>query len=133
MIYDSAEKIEAKEILIERDELFIEMIHQLDSWNGFADNFRCYPMDELDEICYGMKFSEFLEKVIGNHFDFSDDYFCLNDDGIFSVEDIAEFYHDNVSESELLENIISEYENLWFPVDDEDFYDLIVKIAEGES
>lgn len=46
---------EAIERLEEDDELFCELVEDLDSWNGFADGFRCYPMDEIDEIFYGVK------------------------------------------------------------------------------
>lgn len=128
-MYDTPVKIEARQILEESQELFDEMVNQLDSWNGFADEFRCFDMDELDDICCGMTFKAFLEKVLGNHFDFSDDYFCWNSDGIFSIEDRHQFYIDNVSSGELLDEIISNYNHIWFPQQFEYFYNLIVEIA----
>ena len=43
-------KREAIETLRNNDEIFIDMVNELDSWNGYADGFRCYPMYELDDL-----------------------------------------------------------------------------------
>ena len=52
----------AVEMLKENDELFVDMVNELDSWNGFADGYRGFPMDELDELFGQMKLTDFLLK-----------------------------------------------------------------------
>ena len=46
--------LEAIDILNNDDEIFCDMINELDAWNGYADGFRCYCMEDLDELFYGV-------------------------------------------------------------------------------
>ncbi len=108
------------------DDLFVDMVNELDSWNGFADGFRGFPMDELDELFYDCKVSDFLDKL-GSHFDHNDDYFIDTIYGLESTDDLAEHYRDNVDEGELLDNIIENENHLYF--NDSDFEELIQEIV----
>lgn len=117
---------EALEMLKNDDELFVDMVNELDSWNGFADGFRAYPMDEIDELFCDTKVSDFLDKLAPG-FNHCDDYFVDSIYGIDSTDDITGLYRDNVDDGELLDNIIDNYNHLYFS--DDDFQELIDAIV----
>ena len=103
----------ARQMLRKDDNVFTAMVDELDSWNGFANGFRCYLMDELEEIHYGMKLTEFLKRVTGG-FKFTDAYFYYSDYGLESTADRVELYRDNVDIDELLDEILQHSNDLWF-------------------
>ena len=107
-------------------ELFVDMVNELDSWNGFADGFRAYPMWELDELFGDCKVSDFLDKLapgFNNH----DEYMVDTIYGLDSTDDIEGLYRDNVYTGELLDNIIDNWNHLYFS--DSDFENLINEIV----
>lgn len=121
----------ALEELKNNDELFCDMVEELDSWNGFADGFRAYPMDELDELHSGMKLSEFLNQLTGD-FNINDNYFYYTIYGLESCDYKEELYRDNVDEGELLDNIRDNFSNLDFWRHD-DFKELLEEIEEAQE
>ena len=121
---------QALEELKNNDDLFIDMVNELDSWNGYADGFRAYDMGELDELFYDCKLSEFLEKITSD-FDLRDNYFVDTIYGIESCDDIAEHYRNNVDAEELLDNIIDNENNIYFY--DKDFEELIDNIIDARD
>ena len=106
-------KAKAVEMLKDNDDLFVDMVNELDGYNGFADGFRAYPMYEIDELHYGVSIGEFLDRLT-NDFNHNDDYFYYSIYGLESTDDIAELYHDNVDEDELLEQLIEYYPHIFF-------------------
>ena len=116
----------AIEELQNEDELFVEMVDEMDSWNGYADGFKCYPMEELDELNYGMKLSEFLNQV-SKDFKLSDDWFYYSDWGIESTDDKIRLYRDNVNEGDLLDNILANANHISF-FDHSEFEEYIYNI-----
>lgn len=98
--------------IIEDCEVFVDCVNELDSWNGFADGWRCYPMDELDDLFCDCKVSEFLEKVDTSNFDLSDDYIQDTIYGLRSVSDIYEAYADETDEGSILDELIENYGNI---------------------
>ena len=115
----------AVEMLKENDELFVDMVNELDSWNGFADGYRGFPMDEL----FGqMKLTDFLD-IITNDFNPRDNYFIETIWGLESTDWLADHYRDNVDEEELLENIIENRSHLW--INDNEFEELLDEIEEA--
>ena len=118
----------AVEMLKENDELFCDMVNELDSWNGFADGYRAYPMDELDELFGGMNLTDFLN-IITEDFNPHDEYFIDTIWGLESTDWLADHYRDNVDEEELLENIIENRSNLW--INDNEFEELLDEIEEA--
>lgn len=121
--------MEALTALKENGYLFVDCVNELDSWNGFADGFRAYHMEELDELCYGMKVSEFIEKLTED-FHKNDDFFYFSIYGLESTDDIEELYRDNVDEGELLDELIANYSNLDIEWIDRDFDALIESIVD---
>lgn len=116
----------ALEMLNDDGELFVEMVNELDAWNGFADGFRAYPMYELDDLFCDCKVSDFLNKL-ADGFDLHDEYMVDTIYGLDSTDDVETLYRDNVDSGELLDEIIDKYNHLYFYNDD--FKDLIENIV----
>lgn len=116
--------------LKENDGLFCAMVDELDSWNGFADGFRCYDMTELDDFHYGMKLSEFL-KEITNDFDFRDNYFYYSIYGLESTNNKTALYRDNTDCGEVLDNILEDRNHLY--IGNKTFEDLLDEIETAKA
>ena len=106
-------KAKAIEILKDNDDLFLEMVNELDSYNGFADDFRAYPMDEIDDLYCGVKIGDFLD-MLTSDFDHTDEYFYHSIYGIKSTDNIADLYRDNVDADDLLDALIDYYPHIYF-------------------
>lgn len=120
----------AMEELNNNDELFVEMVNELDSWNGFADGYRAFPMYELDELFSGCSVSEFLDKLASG-FNHNDEYLVDTIWGIDSTNDIAELYRENTDAGEVLDEIINHYNHIYFS--DSEFGELISDIVNYEG
>ncbi len=106
-------KAKAIEMLKDNDELFVDMVNELDSYNGFADGFRAYPMYEIGDLYCGVKIGDFLD-MLTSDFKHTDEYFYRGIYGIESTDSIADLYHDNVDADELLEQLIEYYPHISF-------------------
>lgn len=106
-------RAKAVEMLKDNDDLFVAMVGELDSYNGYADGFRAYPMDEIDDLFYGVKIGDFLDKLTDD-FKHTDDYFYETIYGLDSTNSIVDLYHDNVDEDDLLEQLIEYYPHISF-------------------
>lgn len=125
----------ALEMLQENDDLFVDCVNELDSWNGYADGFRGYPMYELNDLFYGVSVGDFLDKLASG-FNHNDEYFIDSIYGLDSCNDLAEHYRDNVDEGELLDNIIDNYSNIdlqWIDSEFDDLINDIVNYSEDED
>ena len=91
------------------DDVLVEMVDELDSYNGFADGFKCYPMYMLDD----MSLSDFLNNLTPD-FDHNSDYFCETIYGIGSVDDVADYYRDNISLDDVLDALVDTYPHIYF-------------------
>lgn len=129
MYYDELMN-KAIEELKNNDDLFVDMVNELDSWNGYADGFRAFDMYMLDELFGDCKVSDFLDKL-ANGFDHNDDYFIDTIYGLESTNDLTGHYRDNVDEGDLLDAIIENVNHLYFS--DSDFEELINNIIDYEE
>lgn len=116
----------ALEMLNSDDELYVDMVNELDGWNGFADGFRAFPMYEIDDLFCDTKVSDFLD-MLGRDFNHNDTYFIDTIYGLESCNDIAAHYRDNADPGDVLDNVIENANNLWFS--DSDFENLINNIV----
>lgn len=116
----------ALEMLENDGDLFVDMIDELDSWDGFADGYKVYSMDELDELFYDCKVSEFLSKL-ADGFDLNDDYFTDTIYGLESIADKEDYYRDNFDCGDVLDHVIDNYNHLY--ISDSDFDELIDAIV----
>ena len=116
LIYEKYRKL-LEEMLESDDELFDKCVVEGLRWDGF-NNYsfsEVYSMDELDEICYGMSFADFLDKIHNNHFSTDDEYFIWDEDGIQSLEDDQakhEYYAYQTGISDLATYLIEKYYHL---------------------
>lgn len=120
---------QAKTMLKENDELYIECINELDSWNGYADGFRAYPMYELDDFYIDRKATDLLQDLTED-FNINDDYFYFTIWGLESTDDIATLYRDNTTPVEVLDNLIDNYGNVCLWGNFSEFEELVEQLAE---
>lgn len=123
-------KREAVEMLKNDDDLFCDMVNELDSWNGFADGFRAFPMWEIDDLFCNCKVSDFLSKLTSS-FNHTDQYLCDTVYGLDSCDDCAEWYRGNIDEEEVLEEVLENENNLY--INDSDFQQIIDEIINYEE
>lgn len=78
-------------ISVASDEEVMEVINEVDSWNGSMESWRVYQMEELNDLFYGVKPLQLLEKL-ADGFDVSKDYFHETVYGLEScdLEDIMD-------------------------------------------
>lgn len=119
---------EAIETLDNNDDLFCRCVEELDSYNGFADGFRCYPMDEIDELFCGVSIGDFLDKL-GSDFNHRDNYFVDTIYGLESTDYPEEIYRDNTDSGEVLDNLIREGNNIDLSCYDSEFAELLDEIC----
>lgn len=98
-------------MLKENDDLYIECINELDSWNGYADGFRAFSMCELDDFYIDRKATDLL-KDLTEDFNINDEYFYFTIWGLESTDDIASLYRSNTYESDVLDNLIEYYNEI---------------------
>lgn len=120
----------AIEMLEEDDALFCECVEELDSWNGFADGYRCYDMSELEDLFYGVSIGEFLDRIT-DCFNHRETYFYETIYGLESTDFKEDVYRDNTDEEEVLDNVIDYYNHL--SISDSDFTDLVEEIINYEE
>ena len=124
---DFGDKVKkALDMLKADDDLFTEMVDELDSWDGFADGFRAWEMCCLDDFYCGVKATKLLEDLTSD-FNISDDYFYFTIYGLESTNDKADLYRTHTDAGEVYDNIIKDYEHLNFY--NADFAELIGEIV----
>ena len=102
-VYDKA-----IDILEDENDTFDEACEELDSWNGFLDESRCYSMDEIDE--FFAKPSDLLDKM--NDFDYSDEYFYFTIYGVSTTDNKHDLYSDNFSAEDVLDALIDNFSHV---------------------
>lgn len=117
--------------MLSDDELFIECVNELDSWNGFADGFRCYDMCEIDDLYGDMRLSDFLDLLTGN-FSHTDSYFYHTIYGLESTDYIIDVYRDHTDEHEVLDALLDNWPHMDIYGAD-DFCDLMDDIYNEEG
>lgn len=89
-------------------DLLVEVCEELDSWDGFLGDDRCYYMDEIDEILGDRKPSELLNMVTSD-FDCNDVYFYFSIYGLESCNDKEDHYLDVFTHEEILDTYLDKY------------------------
>ena len=64
-------------VLEDDTDAFVEVCEELDNWNGFLGDARCFDMSEIDDVLYGKLPSEVIH-MLAPDFDESCDYFYFN-------------------------------------------------------
>lgn len=84
-------KDEVIKYLNENEEVYIELLHELDNYNSYLNDDRWYPMDELDELIGDKSPSEVLE-MVASGFNINSDYFRFDIYGLKSSDTIEYDY-----------------------------------------
>lgn len=95
---------------LEEDDILVEAVKELCHWDGFIDE-ECFPMDNLDELYGDMKLGDFLNHITSD-FDYNDDYFYETIYGLESCNDEAEHYRSLVTNEEVLDKLIDNYNHV---------------------
>ena len=99
----------AYEILEGDTDAFIDACEELDSWNGFLGDTRCYSMDMIDE--FFSRPSELLDKM--DDFQYSDEYFYFTGYGnVSTTDDKYDRYSDDYSVDDVLDALIENYSHV---------------------
>ena len=107
------------ELLNNDDDLFVECVNELDSWNGYADGFRCWDMNELDDFYCDIPASKLIADLTED-FNINDTYFYFTIWGLESTNDIVTLYRDNADADDVLDGIIENNITIWgYPEFDE--------------
>lgn len=98
------------------DSDIIQLVRQVNSWDGSLEDYYFFDMDELDELYGQMKLTDFLSKLAPD-FNYSDDGFRDTIYGIesCSIHDVADDIKDNIDEVvEAITNAMEE-DDIWIP------------------
>ena len=112
-------------------DLAVEICEELDGWNGFLGDDRCYNMCDIDDLLYGKKPSEIID-MITKDFDSSCEWFYFGIYGLESCDDIASHYRDAYYESDVLESLIDNYNHI-SEMTDSDFEIALEILANGDE
>ena len=96
------------EVLDDDTDAFVEICEELDSWNGFLGDARCFDMSEIDE--FFSRPSELLDKM--SDFDYTDEYFYFDVYGVTTASDKYDIYSDNVSVDDVIDAIEDCYNHI---------------------
>ena len=97
------------EVLDNDTDAFVEVCEELDNWNGFLGDARCYAMWEIDD--FFDKTSDFLDKM--GDFDSSDEYFYFDLGGyVTTASDKYDVYSDEVSADDIIDAIEDCYNHI---------------------
>lgn len=116
---------EAIEMIEDDDDLYVDLVDELDSYMGYADGFRCYSMDELDEVYCDCKASKIIEDLTED-FCINDDYFYFSIYGLESCDDKAELYRDHTTAEEIFDEVLNYSGKIY--ISDSDFEELLEQI-----
>ena len=98
------------------DSDIIQLVRQVNSWDGSLEDYDFFDMYELDELYGEMKLTDFLSNLAPD-FNYSDDGFRATIYGIesCSIHDVADDIKDNIDEVvEAITNAMEE-DDIWIP------------------
>ena len=98
------------------DSDIIQLVRQVNSWDGSLEDYEFFDMDELDELYGEMKLTDFLSKLAPD-FNYSDDGFRDTIYGIesCSIHDVADDIKDNIDEVVEAITDAMEEDDIWIP------------------
>ena len=98
------------------DSDIIQLVRQVNSWDGSLEEYNFYYMDELDELFCDVKLTDFLSKLAPNFYH-GDDGFLDTVYGIesCSIHKVADDIKDNIDEvAEAIADAMEE-SDIWIP------------------
>lgn len=96
------------EVLDDYTDAFVDVCEELDNWNNFLGDARCYDMSEIDE--FFNKPSNLLDAM--SEFDYTDEYFYFDVYGVTTSSDKYDVYSDAVSVDDIIDEIEDNYHHI---------------------
>ena len=97
------------EVLENDTDTFVEVCEELDNWNGFLGDNRCYDMSEIDN--FFDKTSDFLDKM--GDFNSDDEFFYFDLGYVNTASDKYDVYSDAVSVDDVIDAIEDCYNHIY--------------------
>ena len=98
------------EVLDDNTDAFVNVCEELDNWNGFLGDARCYDVSEIDE--FFSRPSELLDKM--DDFNKDDEYFYFTVYGnVTTSSDKYDVYSDEVSVDDVIDAIEDCYNHIY--------------------
>ena len=97
------------EVLENDTDTFVDVCEELDNWNGFLGDARCFDMSGIDE--FFDKTSDFLEHM--GDFDSCDEYFYFDLGYVTTASDKYDIYKDEVSVDDVIDAIEDCYNHIY--------------------
>ena len=97
------------EVLDDDTDVFVDVCEELDNWNEFLGDARCYDMSKIDD--FFDKTSDFLDKM--GDFDSNDDYFYFELGYVTTASDKYDIYSDAVSVDDVIDAIEDCYNHIY--------------------
>lgn len=116
----------AIEMIRTNDDLMIELVDELDAWNGYADGFRAWDMSELSDFYHGETVAKLLDDLTAD-FNKYDDWFYFSIYGLESTNDKADLYRANTDAGEIFDNVLENLSHLY--IYNDDFREIMEEIA----
>ncbi len=113
---------------LEDDDVLVEAVKELCCWNGFIEE-ECFNMADLEELYGHMNLGDFLDHITSD-FNHTDNYFYETIWGLESCDDEAEHYRDCVTNEEVLDALIDNYNHV--SLSDTEF-DSLVEVLYNED
>ena len=110
----------------ENEELFNRLIEELDSYDGYLDDDRWYPMEELDEYLSGKDPSDIVRMTYYGTINPNDDYFRVNAYGNLQSTEYLD-YSDHLDKY-FVEDLLEARE--YIDIDDWKLNDLLSRLQE---
>jgi len=113
--------------LKDNDELFNRLCEELDSWNGYLDDDRYYPMYELSELLSGKDLVDVLLMAHFGNFNPTDEYFRFNGYGNLESSDYID-YSDHLDKW-FVQELVDERAHI--DIDDPDLEEMLDELEEA--
>lgn len=110
-----------KELLLNDDEMLIDVVREINSWDGSLRQLDYLNMDEFDDILYGTQPIDLAFTIHNGNFNPNDDYFIFNEDGNLESESrsgVLEEMKDYIDD--VIERLIDLQDNLYLPQEVQD-------------
>lgn len=97
------------EVLENDTDTFVDVCEELDNWNGFLGDARCYDMSEIDD--FFDKTSNFLDKM--GDFNSDDEFFYFDLGYVTTSSDKYDVYSDAVDVDDVIDAIEDCYNHIY--------------------
>ena len=124
-------KNEIREYLLNNEEILLEVVSELNAWNGCLENLDFWENDEEFFNCYFDNPMEAIRSTYYGNYNYNDDYVKFN--GYGNIDSYSEYERieeikDNIDD--IVDNLIEYYYNIYI---NEELENLILELLEEKE